>query len=168
MTLRELSETSGVALATLSRIETGKMTGTIESHRLIAKTLGKNLSQLYADTESENAPVEHQTQENRTDVFLHNDKASYNMLTNSVLSKKMMPIMLKVSPSGKSTTEQLPKGTEKFIYVLKGGLSITVSGKTITLKKGETLYFDASTKHYYKNAGTGETRALCVITPPAL
>ena len=40
MTLTELSEKSGVQLATLSRMENMKMTGTLESHIAIAQTLG--------------------------------------------------------------------------------------------------------------------------------
>jgi len=168
MTLRELSESSGVALATLSRIETGKMLGTIESHQAIATALGKNLSQLYSDTETDNNAVEYQPLENRTDIFFHNDKASYCMLTNRVLSKKMMPIMIKIAAGGGSTAEQLPKGTEKFIYILKGRLDVVMSKQTLTLKKGETLYFDASCLHHYKNSGQEEVEALCVITPPAL
>ena len=168
MTLRELSETSNVALASLSRIETGKMIGTIESHQSIASALGKNLSQLYSNTDIEENAVEYQSIKNRTDRFLHNDKASCYMLTNKVLSKKMMPLMLKIAPGGQSTTEQLPKETEKFIYLLKGKLAITTSDQTHTLTKGETLYFDASSSHYFKNLGSVEAQAICIITPPAL
>jgi len=168
MTLRKLSEASGVALATLSRIETGKMIGTIESHQSIATALGKNLSHLYSDTEIEQNRVEYQSLKNRTDRFLHNDKASYYMLTNRVLSKKMMPLMLKIAPGGRTTAEQLPKETEKFIYLLKGRLAVTTSDQTHTLTKGETLYFDASSAHYFQNLGQEEAQAICIITPPTL
>jgi transcriptional regulator with XRE-family HTH domain len=168
MTLRELSEASGVALATLSRIETDKMVGTLESHKAIASTLGKNLPQLYSNIEIENRPVEFQSIKNRTDLFMHNEKASYYMLTNNVLTKKMMPVILKIAPGGKSTAEQLPKDTEKFVYILKGEFHIKVGDKDHIVKKGETLYFDASTLHYFKNSGHEEIEAICIITPPAL
>ena len=49
MSLVELNKSSGVALATLSRIETGRMTGTIESHMNIAKIFGLSLAELYKD-----------------------------------------------------------------------------------------------------------------------
>jgi hypothetical protein len=68
------------------------MLGTIESHKSIASALGKTLSQLYSDIEKEEKPVEHQSPKTRTDSFLHNDKASYYMLTNNILSKKKVPI----------------------------------------------------------------------------
>jgi len=47
MTLVRLSEKSGVQLATLSRIENNKMTGSLESHAQICLALGIKLSELY-------------------------------------------------------------------------------------------------------------------------
>lgn len=168
MTLRELSKASGVALATLSRIETNRMTGTVKSHQAIASALSLSLPQLYSDMEIETKPIDFQSQENRTDVFVHNDKASYHMLTNKVLSKKMMPAMLKIAPGGATSAEELPKQTEKFIYILKGECKVYAGSENFTLKKAETLYFDASLRHYLKNTGREEVQALSIITPPAL
>jgi quercetin dioxygenase-like cupin family protein len=168
LTLMELSSKSNVALATLSRIETGKMVGTIESHQSIACALGKTLSELYADIDKQSETIQHQSVKNRTDLFLHNDKASYYMLTNNILSKKMMPVILKIAPSGQTTPENSTVETEKFIYMLKGEIELITADKTYNLKKGETLYFNSNTHHYIKNTGKDEAQAICVITPPAL
>ena len=48
LTLVEISEKTGVAQATLSRIETGTMVGTVECHEKIAETLGIGLAELYS------------------------------------------------------------------------------------------------------------------------
>lgn len=168
LTLKQLSQASGVALATLSRIETGRMIGTIESHKSIASALGKTLSQLYSDIEKQEKSVEYQSLKNRTDLFLHNDKASYYMLTSNMLSKKMMPVILKITSGGKTTPEQSTIETEKFIYVLKGQVGVVIADKDHALKKGETLYFNGNVSHYIKNTGKEEARAICVISPPVL
>ena len=47
LSLSELSSRSGVQIATLSRMENGLMTGTIEVHIEIAKTLGVQLNEIY-------------------------------------------------------------------------------------------------------------------------
>ena len=47
LTLSALAETSSVQIATLSRIENLKMTGTLESHMKIAKALGVEITELY-------------------------------------------------------------------------------------------------------------------------
>jgi transcriptional regulator with XRE-family HTH domain len=168
LTLRDLSKASGVALATLSRIETNKMIGTIESHKSIASALGKTLSQLYENIEQNEKPIEHQSLKNRTDLFRHNDKASYYMLTNNILSKKMMPLILKIAPGGQTVPEQSSDETEKFIYVLKGELAVFINQQMHTLKKSETLYFSGSKTCYLKNPGKDETHAIYIITPPKL
>jgi len=168
ITLRELSAASGVALATLSRIETNKMTGTIQSHQAIASALDLTLPQLYGQIDSNESAIEFQSLTNRTDSFVHNDKASYYMLTNNVLSKKMMPIILKIAPGGITTQEALSNQAEKFIYILKGQCIGHIGSEKHNLKKGETLYFDASIKHYFENNSKDEMQAICIITPPAL
>ncbi len=57
ITLKQLAELSGVQIATLSRIEHNKMTGTVTSHARIANALGVRLVDLYSDL-SPKPPVE--------------------------------------------------------------------------------------------------------------
>ena len=168
MTLEQLSEKSGVALATLSRIENDKMTGTLESHMNIAKTLGVNLSELLSDIGIENKNIDIMSKKNHTDVFVHSDKSSYEILTTKVLSKKMMPILLKIDSGGGTNPEQASSGTEKFIFVLEGSIELNIADKKYTLDCADTTYFDASMSHYYKNTGKNPAKAICIITPPAL
>ena len=80
----------------------------------------------------------------------------------------MMPVILKIAPGGKTSPEELPKQTEKFIYILKGECRAWIGPESYILKKAETLYFDASLRHHFKNTGHEEVQALCIITPPAL
>lgn len=168
MTLEELSEMSSVALATLSRIENDKMTGTLESHINIAKTLGVNISELLNDIGIENRNIDILSKKNHTDVFVHSDKSSYEILTNKVLSKKMMPILLKIEPDGQTNSEQASSGTEKFIFVLEGSIEVCITDKKYALDPADTIYFDASLSHYYRNTGKVPAKAICVMTPPAL
>ena len=168
MKLIELSEKSGIALATLSRIEHEKMTGTLDAHLSIAKALGITLSELYRDLELESDRVTILEEEAHSDVFIHNEKASYEMLTMGVLKKKMMPMMIKLEPAGQTNSEQAPMGIEKFIYVLEGNLDALIGPKTHSLKTGDTLYFEAHLPHYFKNPGEVLTKAILVSTPPVL
>ncbi len=168
LTLRGLADKSGIALATLSRVETGRMTGTVKSHNAIARALDVTLSDLYSGFELKSKKVEHKQQNEQADIFVHNDKASYDMLTKRVLSKKMMPTLLKLEKGAKTAVEQSSKGTEQFIYILDGNMQAVVDNKTYALKKGDSFYFDASMPHYWKNTALKPARALCVTTPPAL
>jgi len=168
MTLQQLSEKSGVALATLSRIENERMTGTIESHLAICKALDVTLPELYNEIEENRRVVDLQSEEGRTEVYVHNKKSSSEMLTSNVLSKKMMPIMMVVGKGGVTQKEETKRGVEKFIYILEGKVEASIGNEKYNLGAAETLYFDGSLPHFFKNTGSVDARIICVITPPAL
>ncbi len=171
MSLTELAEKTGIQIATLSRIEHMKMTGTLQSHMLIAKALGVELTDLYRDLSDTSAAADEADPAEgspETERFTYNDKASYEILANHVLSKKMMPVMLKIEPGGTTNIEQNQPGCERFIFVLNGSIELMLKDKTITLKKNHSLYFDASLPHSFKNTGAETARALSVATPVTL
>lgn len=168
MTLQELSTKSGVALATLSRIENERMTGTIESHLQICKALDITLPELYSEIEESKKVVDVQPEAERSEVFVHNKKSSSEILTSDVLSKKMMPIMVNIEKGGSTHKEETKGGVEKFIYVLDGKVETLIGKEKYVLGKGDTLYFDASLPHIFKNIGNVEAKIISVISPPVL
>jgi len=168
MTLLELSNKSGVALATLSRMENGKMTGTLESHMNICKALEISLPGLYRDLEASTKTVDVQTKKTRTDVFVHDKKATSEILAPNVLNKKMMPTMIKIAKGGNTHNEETKPGFEKFAYVLDGKVEANIGGERYILGRGDTLYFESSAPHHFRNVGAVEARLICVITPPTI
>ncbi len=168
MTLEDLSRLSGVQTATLSRIENLKMTGTLESHMQIARALGVSIADLYSDVEISEKRVDVKKKSTRTDVFVHSEKSSYEILTSKVLNKKMMPILLKIEPQGRTNKEQNQIGTERFVFVLDGKAEVTIDRETFSITKGNSLYFDASLPHYFVNSGKSTVRIVSVTTPVAL
>ena len=168
MSLTELSQQSGIQLATLSRMEHLKMTGTLESHLKIAQAFGVSLPQLYSDIIKEENKIEVKTSKSASEVFVHSKNSSYEILTARVLSRKMMPILLKIEPGGETHKEQNQLGCEKFIFVLEGKIEAKIAEETYSLSKNNTLYFDASLEHKFMNTGKALARVICVSTPVAL
>ena len=119
--LQELAQQSGVQIATLSRMEHKKMTGTLESHLAIARALGVNITELYSGiTTAEHGLVEVVKPKHEVDVFVHSEKSSYEILAGKVLNKKMMPILLKIEPGGRTNPDENTAGSEKFVFILEG------------------------------------------------
>ena len=168
LSLADLSKKSGVQIATLSRIENSKMTGTLDSHLNIAKALGVDITHLYQGVDAPKLAKEPRNSKTDTDSFSYNDKASYEMLTNNVLNKKMMPIILRIEEGGKTNEEQNRPGTEKFIFILQGQATAYVGDKAYPLPQNHTLYFDAGIKHHFENHGKGVVKVIVVVTPVAL
>ena len=171
ITLMELAKSSGVDIATISRIETGRMTGTLESHMKLARALGVRLTQLYSEVEDAHAKeaVSVHSGARKGDVYVYQaGKASVTMLTTDVLKKKLMPVLITLEPGGSTQKEEARVGTEKFVYVLEGEVDVKVGPDAYHLKHGHTLYFEASSPHTLHNALSKTARCLSVITPPAL
>jgi len=168
MTLAELSFKSGVAQATLSRIENGIMTGTIKSHLKISEAFGISLADLYRLSQTALKDIHVEAEAAQKDVFVHDEKSSSILLTSQVFSKKMMPILIRLDPDGRTPTEEVAEDTEKFLYCLSGKVKVSVAGKEYSLNSGDRLYFNASLPHFVENCGKTEARCLSVSSPPAL
>ncbi|HEX9742390.1 MAG TPA: cupin domain-containing protein [Nitrospiraceae bacterium] len=171
ITLVELAKTAGIDIATISRIETGKMTGTIESHMRLANALGVKLTDLYSGIEEARVKegVSVQPAGQRTDVYVHEaGKSSVAILTKDVLKKKLMPVLVTIEPGGSTAEEEAKVGTEKFLFVLDGQLEIHVGKEKYTLRRGANIYFDAAIPHQLHNSSHRICKCLVIITPPVL
>ena len=168
ITLEELSKRSGVALATLSRMENNKMTGTLDSHNRICKALGVSIAELYRELEDEAKTIDAVKREKRTEHFIHARGAKYELLVTKALDKKIMPMIMKIGAGGSTQEEQSKPGVEKFVFMMSGTLEAEVGSEKHTLKRGDSLYFDASLPHIFKNTTKTDAEAMCIVSPPAL
>lgn len=168
MTLVELSRRSGVAVATLSRMENGIMTGTLDSHMGIAKALEVHLTDIYKDLSPAKESIEIQSRRKRSDIFVHDKTSSAEILVSKVLSKKMMPVLIRIAKDGKTHEEETKPGVERFIYVVSGKVEAVIGDERYQLGESDTLYFESSIPHHFKNTGSQEASIICVTAPPVL
>lgn len=168
LTLNELAKKSGVQIATLSRMEHDIMTGTLQSHINICKALGVSLADFYRDVEDEHKTVSLSKRRQKHPSFAHPKKSVIEMLTTRVAEKKMMPLLIKIRKGGQTHKEENKPGTEKFIYVLEGKICAKIGKEGYNLSKGDSIYFDASLPHTFHNLGKSESRALSMLSPPAV
>lgn len=169
MKLIDLAAKTGIQIATLSRIEHEKMTGTLPSHIKIAEALGVELTDLYQDIVSgSKAEPDAKTGKADTETFTFNDKASYEILTNNVMSKKIMPIVMRIEAKGRTSPQSEVAGSEKFVFILKGRIAVHIGKKTYDLKTNNSIYYDASTEHWFENNDASTSKFLLIKTPASL
>ncbi|MBF0619644.1 MAG: helix-turn-helix transcriptional regulator [Candidatus Omnitrophica bacterium] len=167
VSLTALAKTSGVQIATLSRMEHGKMTGTVESHLNIAKALNIDITDLYHGLQQPDS-LTPASEEAPGSIATPNDKSSYEILTRQVTTKRMLPLLIKIDAKGSTNEEKLAHHAERFLYVLDGTVIVTVKGQTVKLKENTSLYFNASSAHMITNAGEKTARILSITTPVSL
>src|SRR5688572_12325483 len=100
LTLVEIAKKTGIDQATLSRIENGRMTGTLDSHTRIAGALGLGLPDLYQDVLNKAAEAKDDKVRKKVETFSHSSGAVAELLTSAILQKKMMPVLMRIKPAG--------------------------------------------------------------------
>lgn len=147
MTLKELSEQTGVSISFLSQVERNKCNVTLESLRKISDALRVNPSIFFSDS----------TPQSKSFPFFYKD------LSNNIQGASFHPILVTLKPKENKGQEFSHYGHE-FIYVLSGVLTVSLEGKMFELKKGESIMFESSRNHYWWNDGEVEAEFLLVST----
>lgn len=169
LSLEQLAKRSGVALATLSRMENDKGGGTFRTHQKIAEALGIPIVELYRGLEEpEPEAVLRPARGEEPETFTYNEKASAVLLTSQVSAKQMLPQLIVLQPNGKTALEQCRRGTERWLFGLEGTVEATVGPKSYRIKRGDTLYFKASLPHQIVNAAPSVAKVISVTTPVSL
>lgn len=163
MTLIDLSEKTGVAQATLSRMENGQMLGTVESHRKIAETLGVSLSSLYDNIDERSQKVHQQkASEPRKILNKRDDFKSELLISADISSKKIVPVLITISANAKTSRDNGENGVDKFVWIIDGEVRLTFKNAEYELKNGDSIYFDASAWHQFENLTPRAAKILVV------
>ncbi len=170
LTQAALAKKSGLDFTTISKMEKGSLTGTMNSHRKIASALGISLLDLYREMDETSATATQVTKlkAEKSDTFYYDKKAISQILLSKIATHKMVPEITRLEKGGVTHLEQKPKGAEQFIFVLDGKVEIKAGETNYSLKKGESIYFDASLPHVLKNIGSATARCLRVSSPASL
>ena len=169
LSLEELAQRCGLALATLSRLENGHGVGNFRTHQKIAQALGVDVTQLYKGVEqgvAHTAVVRSESPE--TESFTYNEKASAVLLANQVSGRRFLPQLLRFEPGGRTAPEQYRPGTERWLFGLEGEVEVMVGKKSYRVTPGGTLYFKASLPHRFSNTRKSAARCIMVTSPVIL
>lgn len=164
LSLTALSQKSGVQIATLSRIEHGQMTGTLESHIKIAKALGVDILALYENIIPQDTPIApHDSKD--FGVIETNTNVSYEILAQQPSTKKMLPRLLRIDANSSTPSLALPAGSESFIFMLEGAIDIQFSEQKVNILKNSTFYFNSAQPHSLINNMDVPAKLLIITTP---
>ena len=162
LTLQELAELTGIAASFLSRVENYKASPPLASLAKLAQALGVQVESLVQSDATPQLIVV--TRSNQRSVATSPERAGYEyqLLARAMRAKLMEPfvVQLKPGPRPKAGTH----AGEEFIYVLKGE-SVLVYGKDeISMKAGDSVYYNATVPHVSFAVGRGTCELLVVIS----
>ena len=160
LSLAQVARSTGVSVGFLSSLERGQMRSSVATLRRIARFYRTNILSLFetaGDTPRLVRPAQRKILETNAGVRM--ELLAWG-------NTAMEPHLFRVKPGGGSGESYTHEG-EEFLHILRGRFEIWL-GKTehYRLSAGDSLYFESSTPHRWRNPGRVETWLLWVNTPP--
>jgi len=160
LSLAQVARATGVSIGFLSALERGQMRSSIATLRRIARFYRTNILSLF-ETAGDNPRLvrPHQRKVLETTPDVRMELLAWGQTV-------MEPHLFRIKPGGGSGESYSHEG-EEFLHVLRGSFEIWLDAKEhYQLKAGDSLYFESSTPHRWKNPGRVETWLLWINTPP--
>jgi DNA-binding transcriptional MerR regulator/quercetin dioxygenase-like cupin family protein len=160
LSLAQVAKATDVSVGFLSALERGQMRSSVATLRRIARFYHTNILSLF-ETPGDNPRLVRPAQRK---ILVTTPDVRMELLAwgNTV----MEPHLFRVKPGGGSGESYSHEG-EEFLHVLRGDFEIWLkNGEHYHLKPGDSLYFESSIPHRWKNPGRKETWLLWVNTPP--
>jgi transcriptional regulator with XRE-family HTH domain len=160
LSLAQVARATGISVGFLSALERGQMRASVATLRRIARFYHTNILSFF-QAAGENPRLVRPAQRKilQTESGVRMELLAWG---NTV----MEPHLFRVKPGGGSGESYSHEG-EEFLHVLRGQFEIWLDTKEhYRLRQGDSLYFESSTPHRWKNPGRSETWLLWINTPP--
>ena len=160
LSLAQVAKSTGVSVGFLSALERGQMSASIATLRRIARYYRTNILSFF-EPAKENSRV---VKPDERKILETTKGVRMELLAwgNTV----MEPHLFRVKPGSNSGEPYTHEG-EEFLHVLRGQFEIWLGQEEHhLLEPGDSLYFQSSTPHRWKNPGKTESWLLWINTPP--
>lgn len=166
ITLKELSEKSGLSTGFLSQFERGMTTIAVDSLMIIAKILDVDLD-VFFEKKVNNTSKEMLIRSYDREVSSVNSKYIQFNLVKDLAKAEFLPRIYEILPSkyGSKPTENYVHEGVEFIYVLEGVLTMHVKNKSFEMYPEDSIYLDSKTPHNWENNTNKIVRILTVNYP---
>lgn len=168
--LRQLADEVGCTESFLSKVENDKVRPSLTMLHKIVQSLDISIAKLFTESAEVSSPVTVLAAGKRTMLATEHTRLGEGITLESLLPVSLAVLLEAnihhVAPGGSSRGFIHHQG-EEMGYVLEGELELTVNGKTVRLKQGDSFFFYSSLPHGYRNHGTVAARILWVNTPPS-
>jgi transcriptional regulator with XRE-family HTH domain len=163
LSLRDLSERSGVSAPMLSQVERGDTSPTLAVADKIAGGLELTLSQLLRLDEGDGVSVVRSTERRRAGGRRHR----YEVLTPPLPGLRAEVSLHRLAPGASTGEPDDPPmhepGSRETAVVEDGVLRFVCGGVVHELTEGDSVTFDADLPHHFENAGAGEARFYAIV-----
>ena len=169
-TLATVSEKTGVAVSTLSKIEKNQTSPNYDVLVRLCEGLEMNLAEFF---QAGSGPMS--AQGSRTvnrlgeGVRYESPHGEYLVLSGELAKKVMAPRLIRIPQGDETPSLVASHAGEEFFYVLRGAVKFFMEPyRSIVLKTGESVHFDARMPHATVAEGDEEALVLVVSQTDAM
>jgi DNA-binding transcriptional MerR regulator/quercetin dioxygenase-like cupin family protein len=160
LSLAQVARATKVSVGFLSALERGQMRSSVATLQRIARFYKTNILSMF-ETNGNAQPLIRPSQRK---ILETSPKVRMELLAWG--NTAMEPHLFRIKPGGSSGESYTHEG-EEFLHVLRGEFEIWLHNQGhYRLRSGDSLYFESSTPHRWKNPGRSEAWILWVNTPP--
>ena len=161
---RQLARQSGVANATISQVEAGKLNPTVSMLKKILDGIPMGLAEFFADDD----PSQDRIFFRAADLIeIADGGVSYRQVGANLTNRAIQLLAERYEPGAGTGKHALTHNGEECGIILKGRLEVTVGEETLVLGEGDAYYFDSSRPHFFRNIGNIPCEVITACTPPS-
>jgi transcriptional regulator with XRE-family HTH domain len=165
MTLKDVESRSGVSATHISQIERGMTSPTVGALQKLARALEKEAVFFLEEMELEEVSVAREPVS--TVVHSENPRVAFRNLSSGIPGGKLRIGRLELAPAGEMDAAPHHHEGEECGVVTRGTLEIKVEDRSYVLNAGDTIHFNATRPHSYRNPGQEPAEAIWVTSSPS-
>ncbi len=164
---QDVARMTDLSLSMISQVENNRVSPSIATLKKIAISLGKNTSFFLEEDENSNQPC-FVLKKNERKLWALSPKIQFYLLTPSLNKERKIELMWNVIKAGGAMETPYTHEGEECGVVVQGRLEFSIGNQTCILEEGDSIYFDASIPHRWRNVGAKDVHVVWAVTPPSL
>lgn len=162
LTIRDLARRSGLNVNTLSMIENGNSSPSLETLQQLSITLEMPITAFFENSAPRNQIVHYPASQRPNVAF---SQGTLEELGASASGPGAETFLITLEPLSDSGDDAIVHTGHETVFCLDGQLTYTVEDRDFVLAPGDSLFFEAHLPHRWRNTSKGPTRALLVLCP---
>ncbi|HLT84311.1 MAG TPA: cupin domain-containing protein [Phototrophicaceae bacterium] len=162
LTLRQVADATGLSVALLSQIETGKTDPSVTTLRKLAQVFEEDMAALFRNPD---APAVHVSRPGeRFRMVAPAGLITYERVTPGRGDFEVLRADL--APGDVSSEQLWAHASVECIYVLAGEVVVSIGTQDHVLGAGDAITFDSREPHRYRNDSDAPASFLLTVSPP--
>lgn len=164
LTVAQLSQRAGVSSGLISQLERGQGNPSFQTLSRLAEAVRVPLGHfLQGESEPRQMVVRRDA---RKKLVLPQDHLVYELLTPG-LRGQLEVLRTQVPPGWSNEERPFRHAGEECVHLLEGRLEVQVGTEFFTLEEGDSITYDPSVPHWWRNPGPESAVIIGSVTPPS-